>query len=259
MGDFERFFGDGRYSEYVIENIIKSTLGPDDWLFDGGANEGRHTLAGLSTGASAIAVEPIPSLARRIRERASELGHRTDRIEVINSALSDRTGRAQFTYCPTRTTLSGLHSRERTKELPTELIDVEVMTIDQILSSRQSSTPKIIKLDLEGGEYNALKGASHTLTTHPVLIFEHGGSEGSRLYGYTYEEYWASLISAGYRIFTITGRCCAFEDFKTPLHWNYVALSEDVGFHRELARRFDYLTADAAQKMLSLHSVRTTV
>ena len=254
---YKEFFGDGRFSEYVIENVIKAFTNDTDLLIDGGANQGRHTLVGLSTGASVVAVEPIPEMCEKIR--ALVQNEDADRLTVLQMALSDSPGRTSFTYCPTRSTLSGLHSRERTKTLETHQLTVEKSTIDLIVRDVCRRQPAIIKLDLEGGEHDAIRGAGQTLKHTPVLIFEHGGQEGAALYGYTYEEYYNLLKQSGYTLLQINGRDCLVEDFQKPRHWNYVALNPQLSRHNALLQSFDYLVADAAQKMLSLHGVETTV
>ncbi len=50
---------------------------------------------------------------------------------------------------------------------------VEATTIDDIAKD-YAFTPKIIKIDVEGGEYNVLKGRLRLLQQHnPVIVMEH--------------------------------------------------------------------------------------
>ncbi len=256
---WSQFYGDGRFSEYVIENVIRSFAKPADVVLDGGANEGRHTLAGLSTGASVIAVEPIPEFAQLIEQRADREGYDRSRLTVISMALSHETGTASFTYCPTRSTLSGLHARSRLRDIDVRELTVEKTTIDRVVDRLGVPPPALIKLDLEGGEFDAIRGASQTLTHRPLLVFEHGGVEGAKLYGYTNEQYYRHLEALGYTLLQINGRTAALEDFLKPRHWNYLAVNIESSRHRELLDVIDYLNADAAQKMYVRHKVSTSV
>jgi FkbM family methyltransferase len=257
--NYTGFFGDGRFSEYVVANVIKSYMTPEDVLFDGGANEGFHTLRALATGAQVYAFEPIPELASKLREKAASEAMRPGQCEVIEAALSSTPGIASFTYCPGRSTLSGLIARARLSELQTEEITVQVTTIDEVIRHQGLPTPTVVKLDLEGGEFNAMQGARHTLSASPVLLFEHGGNEGSKLYGYTHDQYWEYMHGFGYTILHITGRDCTKEDFRKPKHWNFLALKLEQPRHRDLLDRLDYLVVDAGQKMALLHGVKTAV
>lgn len=256
---YAAFFSDGRFSEYVVANVIKSYMAQDDVFFDGGANEGFHTLRALATGAQIYAFEPIPELASKLREKVATEALRDGQCEVIEAALSTEPGVAHFTYCPSRSTLSGLIARARLSELETQEIEVRVTTVDEVIRQRSLPTPTVIKLDLEGGEFNAMRGSRNTLSTAPVLLFEHGGAEGASLYDYTHDQYWDYLRDLGYTVLHITGRDCTLDEFRNPKHWNFLALNLDLSRHRELLDRLDYLTADAAQKMALLHGAKTIV
>ena len=253
------FFGDGRFSEYVIENIIKSFTRPADLFIDGGANEGRHTMIGLSAGARVVSIEPIPEIAATIVERARVAKLETSKLTVLTCALSHSSGVSTFSYCPSRSTLSGLHARARIRDLDVRELTVEKTTIDATCDVHRLPVPAIIKLDLEGGEYDAIRGAAKTLSSRPILIFEHGGNEGANLYGYQHEQYYSLILQHGYKLFQINGRPASIEDFIRPRHWNFIALDLNNNRHAEVLEDFDYLLVDAAQKMQTLHKVITHV
>jgi hypothetical protein len=93
---------------------------------------------------------------------------------------------------------SGLQQR---RDLPGDLvstvdvIDVPVATLDSLLADRRQRV-RFVKMDLEGGEFHALQGATSILCDRPMVIFENGRERSANLYGYTSND-WFSLRYGG--------------------------------------------------------------
>lgn len=200
---------DGDTIERVIEALY--TRLSEAWsgaiLVDGGAHVGRHTfpMAGLPNVAQVIAVEANDAtfgrLARKIKDSPS-----AGKIRAVHAALQNDPDRREVTFVksPTHPGRSGInpilqHNRKTTFDPP---MPVPATTIDRIMAQAPGSCP-FIKLDLEGGEYFALRGASNTLRDHrPVLFFENG-KDAPVQNDYTLEDFSAYLGSVGYDFLTI--------------------------------------------------------
>jgi FkbM family methyltransferase len=188
-----------------MRTILAALLGPADRCVDGGANRGDVTewFVNFAPLGEHIAIEPIPHLA-------GEAALRFPSVEVRCAALGERTGRADFTYFPGAPALSGFGARACA--LPSETIEVEVVTLDDVVGDRRID---FVKLDLEGHELQALLGARRTLREFmPVVVFEHCrisfGEDGKPLlgapdYGATESIYALLVDELGYRIFDLDG------------------------------------------------------
>jgi uncharacterized protein (UPF0276 family) len=73
-------------------------------------------------------------------------------------------------------------------------IDVEVVSLDDLIHGQGYPRPDVVKIDLEGGEVEALRGMKRILTeVRPVLLIEtHGPSEARAV--------WDLLTAAGYSL-----------------------------------------------------------
>lgn len=120
--------------------------------------------------------EPFPPNAHRIRT-AIALNHTSAQVELVEAAVSDKTGTASFSFAPNQWAKGGLIER---KGLVDKSIQVRTVSIDDFVYHDKHDEPDIVKMDVEGAEGLALKGM-HDLLTHkrPTLIIEiHGQVAG---------------------------------------------------------------------------------
>lgn len=156
--------------------LLKRLLSENSVFFDIGANVGIFSISAsrwVGEGGQVIAFEPS-SRERKFLADNILLNDLTNvRVEpvaiskqsglgILNLAIDKHNGQntlcRQFAY-------EGVSSGE------TE--SVEVMTIDDYVCEHNISRVDVIKMDIEGAEYDALQGASETLKKmRPSLIFE---------------------------------------------------------------------------------------
>ena len=120
------------------------------------------------------------------------------------------------------TEYSGLKKRWYPENAVPESINVPVAQIDTLLSALDEVS--FVKLDLEGGEFKALKGAKKLISrTEPLIIFEHGGQEAADYNEYEigdYLELWANL---GYALFDLFGKPISKINFAHHGVWYLIA------------------------------------
>lgn len=149
--------------EWNDMTFVLHFLRPGDLFVDVGANAGSYTiLASGAVKAETIAVEPISSAYSSLLSNI-ELNAIEDLVKPLNLGVAAESGYLDFT-----TNLDALnHVVLNSDENSTS---VRVDTLDNICTK----TPDLIKIDVEGYEYEVLCGASRILADHQLsaLIIE---------------------------------------------------------------------------------------
>jgi FkbM family methyltransferase len=186
-----------QYDQQTFE-VMRRVLRSDSCCIDVGAHTGSilEEMIRLAPGGAHFAFEPIPPLAAKL---CSDF----PTVRVVEAAVSDRSGTADFVYVENDPGYSGLRQRMYDRPDPVlKSITVNVVQLDDAIPKDQPVA--LIKLDIEGGEIHALRGALQlVLRCRPVIVFE-GSSRSTGQYGVTPKEIF-SLIDEqfGYRLSTM--------------------------------------------------------
>ena len=194
-------FGQSIDYEAILEKQYSRLIGLDWKVLDIGAHSGRHTsvFARLAARGSVLAVEPLPEQAEMLRAL------RLPNVTVHQCAVSDKVGTSSFVHAQGTPEESGLLQRifnhpDRAKP---KTITVETRTIDTLMEGQPACN--YIKMDIEGAELLALRGAVRTLQRcRPIISIEYGYA-GYSAYGQTQEEMFDFATSHGYLVTDIFG------------------------------------------------------
>lgn len=199
-------------------------------VIDIGANIGRHAIPlAKKVGVRGVvhAFEPIPLIRSHLSENLflAELNN----VVVYPFALANESGVADFNYIPNLPEESGLKKRHIYNAVPSEykLIKVGVFRLDDLIPLKNKIS--FIKIDVEGGELDVLRGATGLLeSSRPIVAFECGAAS---FLGYheTPEEIFNLFSSLGYQVYSITGEhmtgALAFNKASHAQNfWDYIAL-----------------------------------
>ncbi|WP_165402912.1 FkbM family methyltransferase [Pseudoxanthomonas winnipegensis] len=164
-----KLFVNVRYPQSDIDSeIFRFLIRDGDRVLDAGANIGFTALEMLEAGAKEIiAVEPVSELYGRLSELATPL------IIPLNVALADKQGEGNIAISVSHNQGSSIKD-EMITMFPEVFGDVlkresiRIETIDTI--SHRYGESDVWKLDIEGAEVDALKGAAETLRSKPPRV-----------------------------------------------------------------------------------------
>jgi FkbM family methyltransferase len=160
-----------KYDAYT-RKIISRSLKPGSNCVDIGCHKGEILdlmISGAGTGKK-IGFEPIPELYRHLTEKYSG----DPDVTVFPVALYDETGTTTFQHVLSAPAYSGIKKRKYDgKNVQIEQITVETGLLDNFIPAGMNID--LIKIDVEGAEFNVMKGGVETLKRcKPVVIFEFG-------------------------------------------------------------------------------------
>jgi FkbM family methyltransferase len=152
--------------EPEITAVLQRFLKPGSVFYDIGANIGLHSLIASSIVGSGcvLAFEPGEINLRYFRQSIEQNGISNVFLRPI--AIGPADGMMTFDR---RGPMSGKLIKEGEKAF--DPVTIPVRTIDSLVAEGQPF-PDVIKIDIEGGEGDALEGASEVLKSCPVVICE---------------------------------------------------------------------------------------
>jgi FkbM family methyltransferase len=124
-------------------------------------------------------------------------------VEVVPAAVSERSGSQTFHRGSDDSQGSLLPRAE--DPFPGECIQVPTLSLDEFVELPQARPPELLKLDIEGGEAVALRGARRVLVDHkPVVLCEiHGQTFGEEVRSILSEtSFRLFILEAGFRALT---------------------------------------------------------
>jgi FkbM family methyltransferase len=150
-----RVVGHGSETDYTAAML--GDLRTDDVLFDVGANIGLVAIHAAKI-CRTVAFEPDPSFRRRLQVNTALNPDRTFAIEPI--AISDSDGDVVlYTDGEEGNSPSLVHQRGERGS-----VSVPARSLDSLYEEGRLPRPTVIKLDIEGAEILALRGAKRLLT-----------------------------------------------------------------------------------------------
>lgn len=189
------------YTDRAERGLLRQILFPGAVAVDAGANIGIYSrfLAGCVGPAGAVhSFEPAPQNFSRLREATQSLSN----VHLSQAAVGERSGPSQLYLCPL---LNVDHRTYPTQEAKRQSVQIEMIALDDYFQPGQRID--LIKMDIQGYEVQALRGARRVLADNPAvsLILELW-PYGLRQAGTNWVELINALRSKNLRISEITSR-----------------------------------------------------
>jgi FkbM family methyltransferase len=176
------FQGKGSGSDFPkgeVKAALQCVTGDNLVFFDVGANHGDWTAELLSRAGLRIKMiylfEPSPVNQELLKKRFAG----DERVTIVTAAVSDKKGSAQLFSDIPGSGQASLYKRklDYANIVFTESLDVSTITLDDFIMQHAIAKIDYIKMDIEGHELSALRGAAHALASGVIKAtsFEFGG------------------------------------------------------------------------------------
>jgi FkbM family methyltransferase len=194
-------------TEPQLQAALVRELHHDATFYDLGANVGFFTVLGarcVGPCGQVYAFEPLPENVTGLRHNIELNGF--ENVEVVPAAVSEAVGQTELEKHGHQTA-----ARIGTPEVPAtpgrrHTIVVPTVTLDHALAAGRRP-PDVVKIDIEGAEVAAIRGARRTLAQHRPVLF-------CALHG-TNQAFVDAVAELGYEVEGL--------DFSGPIHeggWN---------------------------------------
>jgi FkbM family methyltransferase len=201
MGAAIYWTGFHEFREFIF---LHRFLKPNMIFVDVGANQGEYTLfaAKRLRSGKVLAFEPLPSISQRLKKNI--VLNNLVNVDVFELGLAEEDRELPiYEIEDIHEGLATLYPEEQQKK---QAFLIKLVTLDETCETKGINRIDFIKLDIEGGELNALRGATSILKRdRPALMIE----INERTYnnaGYTISEVKSLLDDLKYRPYQIGKR-----------------------------------------------------
>ncbi|MEM6713280.1 MAG: FkbM family methyltransferase [Pseudomonadota bacterium] len=177
--EFRVYLNDGYWTRFLlyhrdyepeVRRVMDAADGHTDVFCDLGANSGLWSVYGSALFDRVVAVEASRVTFERLQENAAALPN----VETHRAAIYNRSGET-LRFVNVHNSHASAHLDLSVQSATRDDIEeVETLSIDDVVPTDLAA---LIKLDVEGAEIAAIKGASRALRDGSVLIYEDHGSE----------------------------------------------------------------------------------
>ena len=221
----------GAIFEAIVTQACRMIPARGDTVVDIGANRGMHTKTlAERVGPKGLvhAFEPLKPMQRALKKRLKHT--HLSNVKIHSIALANRQGKARFQYFADEPAFSGLNPAVVPKSATPErtmTLTVKVHRLDHVM--RKTKKVSLIKVDVEGGEFDVLRGGEALIARpRPVILFENGLKSHAQKGGYSKGEFFGFFDALDMQLFGITGYPVTEEIWeRTPPCWMYIALPSE--------------------------------
>lgn len=163
-------------SEPMVQEALAALLKEGDVFYDIGANVGFYAIIAaklVGPAGHVYAFEPVPENAAALRHNVDL--NRFRNVTVLEKAVSDSPGKATL-YLATEPIWARLEAAGARPDT-TGSITVDLVSIDELVTSQMLPPPTVVKIDVEGSEVAVLSSMQQTMAAYkPTIVCEPDGN-----------------------------------------------------------------------------------
>lgn len=223
------------------ENFLLRKIAAQHWTdftcIDVGANIGSYSYSvkKIINTATVYAVEPHPKTFLKLKKNAHNFGYFAFNIALSNNnslvnifdTFLDESGDDYSTHA----SLYKEVFMEKKYDRQVHVYQVQSMTLDEFLVDNNINEVNLLKIDVEGHEYNVLLGAHEALRSKKIGIIQFEFNSMNR-FSRVYMKDFADLLS-DYRLYRL------MQDFLAPIQVDNALSSELFAYQNIVAIRQD--------------------
>jgi len=155
-----------------ILSLLKARIGDRPLIFDVGSSTGAWTWQAISVFPEACfeLFEPMLAVSDVYRDRLQTLLSTTTQVHSHPVAVGAANGLVTMHVTPDAVSSTTIDWPAGT--LLARQVQVEMVTLDTFVAQKRTGPPDLIKMDIQGGELDALRGAVQTLPEVKALMLE---------------------------------------------------------------------------------------
>ena len=227
--------GKSHASEVQLAKFLILNLVSGDTFVDAGSHYGYFSLLAatlVGTDGKVLSIEAAPATFKILSSNVASLSQ----VQAFHCALSDKTETLLFYEFPNLfseyNTLSPEQFQNESwiKQYPPREVKIDARRLDTLLQEYQVN-PKIIKIDVEGAEYQVVTGLLDHLNLHsPMIVLEYLSENRSNQ---NHSQAAAQLKAKGYESFVIDeqGKLMKVSDINQYMK-EHLLDSENIVFKR---------------------------
>ena len=178
----------GLLLRYESKRDDKSTL------IDVGAATGEFALPFAKKGWQVIAFEPEPTNLRNLKNNLKKFPN----VMCIAKAVSDTLGQFPFYVSSTH---GGIHTLKPFHPTHRPTMTVDAVRLDEALADMRIDQVTVLKIDIEGADFLALKSFDFSKFHPDVVMCEFMDERSRENFGYTHHDMAAYMSNFGYATF----------------------------------------------------------
>jgi FkbM family methyltransferase len=240
-----------------LASLYRALLRPGDVAVDGGANVGLHAVQmaeAVAPSGKIFAIEPVPEILQHLRLNLQKARVTSDVVTVLSCGLSDAEKETDFYQVldPIEHELSGLRNREILGSHQVKQIRIKTTTLDAICQHLHRLD--FVKLDLEGGEMDALRGGRSTFQRLRPLTAIEQDQNSPRYFGYSWNDLLEYFFSLNYQIYDLFGQQYTNgQMFENCAVWDFIGIPAEFPNRLELFASVQRSMLDAGVKLPSVN------
>ena len=188
---------------FRMTQALRDTVPELRTVVDAGSNVGQFARAISSRfpDADIICFEPVPAVFDLLTRNIADVA----RAELHAYALGDKSGSLAFhinKYSHASSALEMLPEAKRALPMLGDVQEavVEIRTLDDLLGHRELRRPSLLKLDLQGFELQALRGAQGSVLRSTDYVLVETPFQASYVGQPLFDDIYVFLTSAGFKL-----------------------------------------------------------